>query len=99
MGTNYQPRPGIAKPVPIGELSANRPVLSGFVRKSSANVHEFSNSRTFDVKLLIIFESNLPTGEWDNGLINASVRAKIAEIAQEWLIYEYSGWKIRVKVR
>lgn len=70
------------------ELTANQP-----------EINRFTNKRSFDVTLTIWFESDLPPGEWDNGLITANARSKIAQIVQEMLFYDCPGWKIRVKVR
>lgn len=69
--------------------------LTAFDRELTANqpeINRFTNKRSYDVILTIRAESDFPPGEWDNGLITANIRAKIAEFAQEMLIYEHPGW-------
>lgn len=75
--------------------------LSAFIRELEANVRKpsgFTNNRTFDVRLTVRFSSGEPAGEWDRGLIDEYLRAKIARIVKIVLENERKDWQIRVEV-
>jgi hypothetical protein len=73
------------------QMSANSPQLSG-------NVRDFSNSRTFQIVLVVCLESNLPSGKWDTGLINVVMRRKIAKLIADYIKSERPNWQISIKV-
>lgn len=73
------------------ELTANH-------RELSANRPGLINQRDFTVIFTITFAGNSNPGEWDLGLLDVSIKAEIARIIQNYLEYQYSGWKIRVKI-
>lgn len=75
--------------------------LTGFYRELTENqpkINRFTNKRSFDLKLTVKIDSDLQPGEWDAGLIDGNIRAKIAQIVREMLIYELKEWRIVVKV-
>jgi len=72
--------------------------LSGNLSGLSANRPGLINQRDFTVIFTITFAGNSNPGEWDLGLLDVSIKAEIARIIQNYLEYQYAGWKIRVKI-
>lgn len=79
----------------------NGQTVSAIVRELGGNVRKlsgFSNNRMFEVRVTVRFSSNQPPGEWDYGLINEYLRARIAKIVHMVIREEHADWQIRVEV-
>lgn len=55
-------------------------IIGEIVRGKTGNGADFLNKRTFEVKLMVRFASDLPPGEWDLSLLADYIKRTIAQV-------------------
>lgn len=72
--------------------------LQGYLHGAGGGHRAASNRRLFEVKFQVKFESDLPPGEWDHGLINDYIRRRTRQILEAVLLDEHPDWEIKITV-
>lgn len=72
--------------------------LRGYLHPGQNTNNRGGNKRLFEVKFTVKFESDLPPGEWDRGLINDYVRRRARQVLEAVLLDEHPDWDIKITV-
>lgn len=81
--------------VKISDLDPEK--LKSYLHGDDSGRRAANNRRLFEVKFRVKFESELPPGEWDRGLINLYVRERVKQILRAVLEDEHPEWLVSIE--